>query len=149
MDVLRDSPLGIEDGALQIAIADRESDRHVTLQRFTVDERRALGGLDIGDLVQRDLAAGWQVDADLAHRVEALAILRLPSHDQVEAPVALKHLRDGLTADCRLHDRADVADVESVARASGAVGRDLQIRLAHRAQHYFIDDAGNPAQAFP
>ena len=94
------------------------------------------------------MTAGRQVDADLADRVEALAILRLPSHDQVEAPVAVEHLGDRLSADRGLHDRADVADVEPIARACGAVRGNLQIRLAHRAQHDFIDDAGNSAEGF-
>src|SRR5208337_2645605 len=92
-DFLRDSPLGLFDGALQIAVANRKSDRHIALERLTVNERSAFGSLDPGDLIERNLTAGRQVDADLAHRVEALAILRLPSHDQVEAPVAVEHLR--------------------------------------------------------
>ena len=38
MDFLRDSALGIDDGALQIAIADRKPHRHIALQRFAVNE---------------------------------------------------------------------------------------------------------------
>ena len=74
--------------------------------------------------VKRNLTAGREVDADLPDRVEALAILGLPSHDQVEAPIAIEYLRDGLAADGGLHDRADIADVQSVTRASGAVRGD-------------------------
>jgi hypothetical protein len=41
-------------------------------------------------------------------------------------------LRDRLPADGRLDDRVDVARVEAVASARGAVGRDLHVGLPER-----------------
>ena len=92
------------------------------------------------DLAERHVAARGQRDADLADRVEACAILRQPSHDQVEAAIAFQDLGHRLTADRRLHDRGDVADVEPIARARIAIGRDQQIGLAERAINPRVDD---------
>ena len=132
-----------------IAIAHRKSDRHVTLQRLAVDEGRALA-VSIFKLVEPGiLAAGGRLTRIWRHRIQAPAILRIPLHHQVEAPIAFKHLSDRLSPDRRWHNRADVADIESITRARGPVRGDLQIGLAHRAQDYFIDNAGHAAQRFP
>src|SRR5260370_5528584 len=93
-------------------------------------------------------SARGNVHPDLADRVEALPIFRFPSHDQVEAPISVEHLRHRLTANRRLHDGADVADIDPIARARRTVRRDLQIRLPERAQHDRIDNPTHSSERF-
>ncbi len=113
-----DAPLGVGDGAREVAAAHGELHRRVADPVLAVDDGRAVDHLDLGDLAERDLGAVGRRHGDLADGLEAQPVLGLPAHGQVEALLALVDLRDRLAADRRLHDRVDVAGVEAVAGAA-------------------------------
>ena len=123
LHLLRHLLLHIGDRALKVAPGHRKPHRYIALEVAAINERGALGSLNIGDLSQRHIAAGRHVDANVAHRVKVFAVFRLPAQNQSEAAVALEHLGDGLAADSGLHDGRDVAGIKSVARSGLAVGR--------------------------
>ena len=140
-----DRRLRLGDGARQVASAHAELDRTVAHAVFAVDHRRALRRPDVGDLAERDRRPVGRGDGDLANRLEAHSILRLPSNRQVEELLALVDLRDRLTADRRLDDRVHVARVQAVARALLAQRRDLDVRLPERTKEAEVGDAGHLA----
>ncbi len=94
-------------------------------------------------MTERDIATRGRVDADIAHRINGLAVLGLPAHDQIETAVAFKHLGHCLSADCRLHDGGDVAGIETVARRRRPIGLDDNVGLAERAEHKHVGDAAH------
>src|ERR1700730_15288244 len=87
-----DTPLSIEHGGLKIAATDLVAHRNIALQVLAIDECRALGSLYVRNLSQGNLSAGRNRDPDIADPVEALPILRQPSHYQIEAAITFEYL---------------------------------------------------------
>ena len=141
---LATASLCLVDGALHVTASDTESYRNVAAKTLPINKRCALGGSDIPDLAERDIAAAGQGDLNLTYGVRALPVFGLPTHHEVETPVSFQHLCHRLTADSGLHGRGDIAYVEPITRANLPIWFDEQVRLPHRS----IDcDVSDPAHS--
>jgi len=107
--------LALVDGALHVAASDAKSYRNVAAETLPIDKRRALGGSDIRDLAERDVAAAGPGDLNLTYGIRTLPVFGLPTNHEVETAVSFQHLRDRLTADSGLQGGSDIAHVESIA----------------------------------
>ena len=132
---------GLVDGAGQVAALDRELHADKARIVLAVDEGRAVGDLDLGELLERDLLAARRRHQDIADLFGRAAVLRRQADDEVELLFLLHDLCGDVAADRRLDDAVDVVDIEAVARDGVAVDLDGQARLSQFLDECDVMDA--------
>ena len=136
-----DAGLRVGDGPCEIAPAHAEAHRREARGVLAEDARGARDRLDVRELAERDLRALGRGDEDLAQRAQVAAEALRPAHHHVEVLLPLVQLRHGRATHRSLDDRFDVADVEPVAPASRAVGRDAHVGLPEHLLAAQVGDA--------
>src|SRR5215469_10242366 len=131
------------DRALQVSAADVKADRNITLQLLAVNERRTLRCLNAGYLPQGHLATRREGSANIANRVQALSVLRLPTDREIETPIPFQDLSHCLATNRSLHDRGDISGIQSVSCRRLTVGFDQKIGLTKRSINRGIYDTRN------
>ncbi len=81
---VRNGALSVGHGALQIAAFDAVLHADIARVVFAIDKRCAAGLVNIRELAQRNLLAGWCADEQVADLLRVLAELRLHAHDEIE-----------------------------------------------------------------
>src|SRR5437016_739059 len=119
--------------AFQVSPDNRKLNADVTRIVFPVDERRAAGFFDAGELGKRNLLSAGSGNKKVPNLARAGTELRLHSNDEVKEFFSLDDLRGSLSPDSRLHDRFDIGDVDPVTRDFLAIGVDDQAGLAEFA----------------
>ena len=81
--------------------------------------------------------------------VDAVAIFRRITHDEIKLPVAFQdRSRYGATHG-RLHDRVHIAGIQAIARGLGAIHLDVQIGLSKDGEDAEVGDAPHLAHLVP
>jgi hypothetical protein len=131
----------------RLRAGDGKLDADVARIIFAVDKGRAGGLLDGGEFGERELLAVGRGHEQVGDLDGIGAVLRLHAHDKVEEFFTLDHLRGSLPADCSLHDRLDIGNVDAVARDFRAIDIvDDQTGLAELADHRELGVAGSLVQ---
>ena len=120
-DLAADLPDGFVHRAGKVASLHRELHADVARIVLAVDERGAVGHVDVGELLERDLLPAGRRHQDVADLLRVVAVLLLEAHDEIELLLALHHLGGDVPADGGLDQGVDVGDVETVAGDLGAV----------------------------
>ncbi len=79
-----DGVLPVGHGAFEIAAFDAVLHADISRVVFAIDKRGAAGLVDIRELAQRYLLAGWRADEQVADLLRVLPELRLHAHDEVK-----------------------------------------------------------------
>src|SRR5215469_6561522 len=127
--------------AAQVAPADAEFDRNVTLVVLAIDVRRSRFQFDITKLLERHQRASGRRDGYGLDAVKVLPILRQESDHQREMTFAFKDLRHCLPADRSLHDRVYIAGSDSIPGSAFAVDFYQNIGLPQFSENASVLDA--------
>src|SRR5580704_16211845 len=116
LDVRCDSLLSLLDGAAQVAASHTELHRDETLNAFVINPRSSRIQGDGGQFAQRNVgigaARGLIAHFNLADCLNAVAIFRRITDNQVDLPVALQNRCRNRSAHRRLNDRVHIARVK-------------------------------------
>ena len=137
---------GIVHRAGQIASLHRELHPDVARIVLAVDERGAVGHLDVREFLERNLLSAGRGHQDIADLLRIVPVLAFEAHDEIELLFFLHHLGGHVPADGGLNQGIDVGDVQTVTGDPGAVDLDGQTRLPELLHQGHVADAAHPLQ---